>query len=145
MLQHFKTENKHSAILITRFPVIFIDLKTDVRSQKVVRLWPHLSHRLLRPWTHSDNLSKTLQHKSMSAAEGQHIAQLTLSVLKSLRDQEKFQLFFREFCLISSVLVFQLQLYHVSVVHLSDFRLGQQKGTFTLLLMSTTECSILKQ
>ena len=24
-------------------------LKTDVRSQKVVRLWPHLSHRLLRP------------------------------------------------------------------------------------------------
>ena len=33
-LQHFKTENKHSAILITRFPVIFIDLKTDVRSQK---------------------------------------------------------------------------------------------------------------
>ena len=36
--------------------------------------------------THSDNLSKTLQHKSMSAAKGQHIAQLTLSVLKSLRD-----------------------------------------------------------
>ena len=44
---------------------------------------------------HSDNLSKTLQHKSMSAAEGQHITQLTLSVLKSLRDQEKFQLFFQ--------------------------------------------------
>lgn len=36
--------------------------------------------------THSDNLSKTLQHKVMSAAEGQHIAQLTLSVLKSLCD-----------------------------------------------------------
>ena len=48
-LQHFKMENKHSAILITRFPVIFIDLKIDVRSQEVVRLWPHLSHRLLRP------------------------------------------------------------------------------------------------
>ena len=47
--------------------------------------------------THSDNLSKTLQHKSMSAAEGQHIAQLTLSVLKSLRNQEKFELFFQNF------------------------------------------------
>ena len=45
--------------------------------------------------SHSDNLSKTLQHKSMSAAEGQHIAQLTLNVLKSLRNQEKFQLFYQ--------------------------------------------------
>ena len=95
--------------------------------------------------THSDNFSKTLQHKSMLAAEGQHIAQLTLSVLKSLRDQENFQLFFREVCLISNVMLFQLQLYHVSVVHLSDLRLGQQKETHTLLLRSTTGCSILKQ
>ena len=49
--------------------------------------------------SHSDNLSKTLQHKSMSAAEGQHIAQLTLNVLKSLRNQEKFQLFYQRILL----------------------------------------------
>ena len=29
-----------------------------------------------------DNLSKTLQHKSMSAAEGQQLAKLSLDVLK---------------------------------------------------------------
>ena len=59
--------------------------------------------------THSDNLSKTLQHKSMSAAEGQHIAQLTLSVLKSLHDQKHFSIFQRAF-LDHSVLLFQLHL-----------------------------------
>ena len=32
--------------------------------------------------THSDNLSKTLQHQFISVAEGQHIARLTLDVLK---------------------------------------------------------------
>ena len=33
---------------------------------------------------HNDNLSKTLQHKSMSAAEGQQIAKLSLDVLKRM-------------------------------------------------------------
>ena len=45
--------------------------------------------------THSDNLSKTLQHKSMSAAEGQHIAKLTVDVLKSIRQPEQFQLLYQ--------------------------------------------------
>ena len=45
--------------------------------------------------THSDNLSKTLQHKSMSTAEGQHIAKLTLDVLKSIRQPEQFQLLYQ--------------------------------------------------
>ena len=42
---------------------------------------------------HSDNLSSTLQHKNMSAAEGQRLAQLSLSVLKKMRCDEDFRLF----------------------------------------------------
>ena len=52
-----------------------------------------LASLLLR---HSDNLSKSLQHESLSAAEGQHIAKLTLDVLKSLRNDEQFTLFYEK-------------------------------------------------
>ena len=49
----------------------------------------------LRPVTlnHSDNLSKTLQDANMSAAEGQHLAKMTLDVLKSIRQPEYFESF----------------------------------------------------
>ena len=43
---------------------------------------------------HTDNLGKTLQHKSLSAAEGQHLARLTLEVLRSLRDSDRFTAFY---------------------------------------------------
>ena len=43
---------------------------------------------------HTDNLSKALQHKSLSAAEGQHLARLTLEVLRSLRDSDRFTAFY---------------------------------------------------
>ena len=39
---------------------------------------------------HSDNLSKTLQKKTLSAADGQQIARLTVEVLQLLRDSERF-------------------------------------------------------
>ena len=42
----------------------------------------------------TDNLSKTLQHKTLSAAEGQHLARLTLEVLRSLRDSDRFTAFY---------------------------------------------------
>ena len=45
--------------------------------------------------SHSDNFSKTLQHVSLSAAEGQHMAKLTLQVLKSIRQADKFDLFYQ--------------------------------------------------
>ena len=49
---------KYSVIsrkLITQFLIIFISVKTEFTIQffiyeKVVRLWPHLLHRLLRPY-----------------------------------------------------------------------------------------------
>ena len=50
-----------------------------------------LGNLLLR---HTDNLSKTLQLKSLSAAKGQRLATLTLHVLQSLRDEDNFKLFY---------------------------------------------------
>ena len=43
---------------------------------------------------HTDNLSKTLQLKSLSAAEGQRLAKLTTQVLQSLRDEDQFKSFY---------------------------------------------------
>ena len=50
-----------------------------------------LGNLLLR---HTDNLSKSLQQKSLSAAEGQRLAKLTLDVLQSLRDDDHFTSFY---------------------------------------------------
>lgn len=44
---------------------------------------------------HSDNLSKTLQHKSMTAAEGQRLAKLTVDVLKLIQQPDRFQAFYQ--------------------------------------------------
>ena len=45
--------------------------------------------------THSDNLSKTLQTASMSAAEGQKIADMTVRTLQSICSDENFLLFWK--------------------------------------------------
>ena len=50
-----------------------------------------LGNLLLR---RTDNLSKTLQLKSLSAAEGQRLAKLTTQVLQSLRDEDQFKSFY---------------------------------------------------
>ena len=42
---------------------------------------------------HADNLSSTLQHKSMSAAEGQQVALMTVQTINSIRLEESFDLF----------------------------------------------------
>ena len=43
---------------------------------------------------HTNNLSKSLQNKTLSAAEGQRLASLTLSVLKSLCTEDNFKTFY---------------------------------------------------
>ena len=43
----------------------------------------------------TDNLSMTLQKESMSAAEAQEIAQLTVDTLKGMRNDDAFKLFFQ--------------------------------------------------
>ena len=40
----------------------------------------------------SDNLSKTLQHKEYSAAEGQEISSLTVKTLESIRNESSFDM-----------------------------------------------------
>ena len=44
---------------------------------------------------HSDNLSSTLQHESLSAAEGHRIAMLTVAVLQKIRTDENFTAFYQ--------------------------------------------------
>ena len=43
----------------------------------------------------SDNLSKTLQHKTLSAAEGQRIAKFTVNVLQRMHSDEQFTAFYQ--------------------------------------------------
>ena len=52
---------------------------------------PHISHRL---FSHTDNLSKTLQAKKSSATTGQKLARLTVDTLQSLRNDESFNAFY---------------------------------------------------
>ena len=42
---------------------------------------------------HTDNLSRTLQHVAMSAAEGQEVAAMTVATLNSFRSDERFDQF----------------------------------------------------
>ena len=44
----------------------------------------------------ADNLSKSLQHKKMSAAQGQALAALTIETFKAMRSDEKFSGFWKE-------------------------------------------------
>ena len=50
----------------------------------------YLVELLLR---HTDNLSKALQHQSLSAAEGQMIADMACRTIQKLRDDDSFDLF----------------------------------------------------
>ena len=45
--------------------------------------------------THADNLSKTLQSRTISAAEGQRLAELTVKTLEKIRTDEYFDLFWK--------------------------------------------------
>ena len=42
---------------------------------------------------HTDNLSRTLQDKALSAAEGQQVADMVVHTLQTLRNVESFDLF----------------------------------------------------
>ena len=53
---------------------------------------------------HADNLSKTLQGGTISAAEGQRVAELTVSALEKIRNDREFDLFWRLLQIESSLL-----------------------------------------
>ena len=45
---------------------------------------------------HSDNLSMSLQAENLCAAEAQKIAKSTVNILKEMRSDEKFNLFWKD-------------------------------------------------
>ena len=45
---------------------------------------------------HSDNLSKTLQRRDISVAEGQQVTEMTVKTLLSIRSDEKFSLLWQK-------------------------------------------------
>ena len=47
---------------------------------------------------HTNGLSASLQKKCMFAGQGQHLALLTVRVLKSVRNEEHFNAFFQRVC-----------------------------------------------
>lgn len=49
-----------------------------------------LGERILK---HADNISKTLQHRDLSAAEAQAIAELTVKTFQMMKNDEAFSLF----------------------------------------------------
>ena len=93
---------------------------------------------------HSDNLSSTLQHKNMSAAEGQRLAQLSLSVLKKMRCDEDFSAFINYFCVINRVLVYLLPAFQENAVLPNVMKLGLQLVLFMSLWRFTTGRFILE-
>jgi len=52
-----------------------------------------------RLFAHTDNLSKSLQSPSLSATAGQNLARLTVSTLRSIRDDQSFQLLYESILL----------------------------------------------
>ena len=50
-----------------------------------------LDHRI---FSHTDNLSKTLQAKKMSACSSKRLAELTIQVLQNTRNKHSFNLFY---------------------------------------------------
>ena len=67
-----------------------IGVKTQM-SQYYLLFGLHLSKKALKI---TDNLSRALQKQSMSAADGQEIAQMSLETLKGIRSDKAFSLFF---------------------------------------------------
>ena len=86
---------------------------------------------------HTNNLSKTLQHKSLSSAESQTVAKITLDVLQSLRNEDHFKNFYARVLLDqvhSQVDAPALPKKKKKRKPPSDFRLAQQMAVFTLFL-----------
>ena len=100
-----------------------------------------LGNLLLR---HTDNLSKTLQLKSLSAAEGQRLATLTLKVLRSLRDKTNSSCFTQRSFRIKFGLMYSLLLFLGREKCQGDLRLVQAVEIFTLFLKIVTARSTMR-
>ena len=74
------------------------DTEAKARIQKVaaqMKTFTYLFGSMLSKLVlkHTDNLSRTLQHVSMSVAEGQQVTSMTVATLNSMRSDDQFDLF----------------------------------------------------
>ena len=79
---------------------------------------------------HSDNLSKTLQHKTLSAAEGQQIARLTVEVSSRCEILKGSLHSIAVLCKSRSVLVSLILVFRGSVVFLNALKIAPQQVIF---------------
>ena len=79
---------------------------------------------------HSDNLSKSLQHDTITAAEGQQLAKLIIDVRKSIRKEDKFKSFYDRVLLHQSE--FDIDALTLSLKRRSPrwFKIGLTDGNF---------------
>ena len=70
---------------------------------------------------HSDNLSKSLQHDTIRATEGQQLAKLTIDVPKSIPKEDRASMIV--FCYTEVNLILMHQLFLAKDVLLGGFRL----------------------
>ena len=89
--------NNHSVLIDTFERAREITTDTETKSRLIdvlaqMRLFQYFFGIKLGEiiFGHCDNLSRTLQHTELSAAEGQAIAALTVSTLQSIRIAEMF-------------------------------------------------------
>ncbi len=85
-----------------------------------------------------------MQKSDISASEGQEVASMTLKVLKSIRSDDMFKLFWDRFVKRLNILVFHHQVYHVVVKLLEDLKKEMQRVCFLKHQRTTTDLSTLK-
>ena len=76
------------------------DTDTKARIHGVASTFEYIFGNLLGQMVlkHADNLSSTLQNKSLSAADGQQIAKMTIETLRSCRNDHSYDLFWKNTC-----------------------------------------------
>ena len=79
---------------------------------------------------HSDNRSKSLQHDTITAAEGQQLAKLTIDVLKSFLKKTSLRASTIVFCYTKVNLILMHQLFLAKKVLLGGSRLDKTDGNF---------------
>ena len=93
----------------------------------------------------TDNLSKTLQSSSLSAAMAQHIASLTVTTLSKMRTDEAFQAFLTSLSLFAPQLVLSDLPYLESEKCLDGLAMVTVVTTLARQLKNTIACSTSKQ
>ena len=84
---------------------------------------------------HCDNRSRTLQKESISAAQGQEVADLTVKTLRSIRSDQNFELFWENTQLCAKTLDIAC---HVNKRFLRGLRVAVLRQSLLVLLIVTS-------